>query len=211
MRSIIFIFTLTLFSLSLNAQVKFGIKAGISTIDISPNQLVLKDQNNLDDIGLSISNADYGFHFGVLTQITIKKFFIQPEVLFNSNSFDYQLEDFGNNGLVNTVRSESYQNLDIPVMLGFKAGPFRLNGGPVGHVFLNSKSELTDIEGYEQVFDTMTFGWQAGLGIDIWKLMIDVRYEGNFNKFGDHIEYNDTAYNFDDNPGRFLISAGIKF
>jgi len=213
MRALIIVLALTLFSLSASAQVKFGVKAGISTIDLAPNQLVLKDQNNLDDLGLTLSNVNYGFHFGIFTQIKMKKFFIQPEVLFNTNAYDFQLDDLssGTSGVLETVKSESYQHLDIPILIGVAAGPFRLNAGPVGHLFINSTSELTDIEGYKQSFEKMTYGWQAGVGVDIWKVAIDVRYEGNFNKFGNHITYNDTAYNFDDNPGRFLISAGIKF
>jgi len=96
-------------------------------------------------------------------------------------------------------------------MMGFKFGPLRLQGGPVGHVFLNSTSELFDIEGYDQKFDEMTFGYQAGVGLDIWKLVLDVKYEGNFNKTGDHIVFAGQQFNFDQTPGRLLVSVGFAF
>ena len=103
------------------------------------------------------------------------------------------------------------QNLDIPVMLGLKLGAFRIQGGPVAHMFLNSKSELDDIEGFDLNFDEWTYGYQAGLGLDLGKLMIDVKYEGNFNKLGDQISFDGRDYNFDDRPGKLVASLGITF
>lgn len=96
-------------------------------------------------------------------------------------------------------------------MMGLKYGPLRLQGGPVGHLFLNSKSDLFDLEGYDQRFDEMTYGWQAGIGLDIGKVILDFKYEGNFNNFGDHIVFGNNSYQFDDSPGRFIASLGIAF
>jgi len=158
-----------------------------------------------------VNNSDYGTHFGFFAQLKIRKFFIQPEVLFNSNSVNYTVTDFRNPSVVDIVKNEKYQNLDIPLMMGFKFGPLRLQGGPVGHVFLNSTSELFDVQGYDQKFDEMTFGYQAGVGLDIWKLVLDVKYEGNFNKQGDHIVFGEQQYNFDQTPARLLVSVGFAF
>ena len=136
------------------------------------------------------------------------KFFIQPEVIFNSNSVDFRKEDLNN---FSEILTEKYQYLDIPFMMGFKFGPLRLQGGPVGHVFLNSKSDLFRINGYSQTFENMTYGWQAGLGLDIWKFVLDFKYEGAFNNFGDHMRIGNQQLEFDDNPGRMVVSLGIAF
>ncbi len=194
-----------------NAQFKIGVKTGLSTQDIAPGELVVTRDNGLKDLGLSVANANYGVHFGLFMQAQINNFFIQPEVLFNSNSTDFSVKDFGDGGAIDFVRREKYQYLDIPVMMGAKFGPLRLQGGPVAHVFLNSKSELFDIDGYKQDFDKTTFGWQAGIGLDIWKFIVDVKYEGRFKNFGDHIVFNDNEYSFDHKPGRFIASIGYAF
>ena len=41
--------------------------------------------------------------------------------------------------------------------------------------------------------------------------MIDLRYEGNFSKFGDHITFFGDEYKFDQSAARFLISLGFMF
>ena len=136
--------------------------------------------------------------------------YVQPEFIFNSNRIEYRLEDL-ESGAIDAVFAEDYKYLDIPVMVGLKSGILRINAGPVAHVFLNSSSELWDIDGYEQKFDEMTWGWQAGLGLDLWMLTLDFRYEGNFNNAGDHFRLFGEKFQFDESPSRWIGSIGIRF
>lgn len=198
-------------TVSSQAQVKFGLKAGMSTIDIEPNQINIFNSSTNQNLGLSLSEAKFGFHFGMFTTIKMGGFFIQPEVLLNSSRVEYRVDDLSFGEVTSGFFNESYTTLDIPVMVGFKLGPLRLNGGPVGHVHLNSTSDLLDLDGYSQKFDGTTYGWQAGMGLDIGKIRIDARYEGNFNKYGDHISFAGNDFSFDDRPGRFLASIGFVF
>ena len=62
---------------------------------------------------------------------------------------------------------------------------------------------------YAQKFDDITFGWQAGIGLDLLNIMLDIRYEGNFYTFGDHIVFGDQSYAFDNSPARLLGSLAI--
>lgn len=190
------------------AQVKFGVRAGISTADISPSELNITRQGQFQDFKLAVKEANYGTHFGLFTQIQMGKFFIQPEVIFNSNSVDFQASELDN---VNQIFREKYQYLDIPFMMGLKYGPLRLQGGPVGHLFVNSKSDLFRIDEYDQNFDDFTIGWQAGIGLDIWKFVLDFKYEGRFNNFGDHIEFAGQQFEFDEKPGRMVLTLGYAF
>ena len=159
------------FSLQMaNAQFKIGVRGGLSTMDISANELIIKDKNDIKQLGIAVTDANYGMHLGLFMQAQLGKFFIQPEVLFNSNSVEYALNDFTEANFISTLKKESFQNLDLPIMVGAKFGPLRLQGGPVGHVHLNSKSELFDIEGYSQKFEDMTWGYQAGIGLDLMEI-----------------------------------------
>ncbi len=194
-----------------NAQFKFGVRGGLSTMDISANELIIKDKNDIKQLGISAQDAGYGVHMGFFAQARLGKFFIQPEVLFNSNSVEYNLNDFSDGNMISTLKKESFQNLDLPIMMGAKFGPLRLQAGPVGHVFIDNKSQLFDIEGYSQKFETMTWGYQAGIGLDLWKFIIDLKYEGSFNDFGDHMVFDGKSYSFDESRGRFVASLGIAF
>ena len=212
MKRILFSLAVFLIGLTtLKAQFAAGVKLGMSSTDIQASDLNIFDQNGIQELSMSIENANYGFLIGGFMRIPIKKFFIQPEVLFNSNSVDYRVTDFRQQGFVDTILREKYQYLDVPLMLGFKFGPLRLNGGPVSHIFLGSNTQLNSIQDYGQMFKNAEYGWQAGLGLDIWKIAVDLRYEGNFNKFGDHITIGGEQFSFDDSPARFVATIGYTF
>lgn len=193
----------------LSAQVRLGIKGGLSTTDVPASQLLILDQSDAERFVLSVADAKYGLHLGLFIQAQAGHFFIQPEFLFNTVSMDYAVDDLHDLSPAQ-VRDEMYRNLDFPVILGLKFGPVRIGGGPVGHLFLDSTSDL-DYEGYDPEFDKLTFGWQAGLGLDIWKLHLDARYEGNFDEFGTHFVFYDRPYSFSESPSRLIVSAGISF
>ena len=210
MKKLTLILLLCCITVFAHAQFKLGIKAGVSTTSLSPSDLNILSQNGVDDFKLALENAKFGVHAGLVFRGQIGKFLIQPEVVFNSNSVDFELTDINNPGSTE-IRNEKYQYVDIPFLLGVKFGPLRLMTGPEAHIFINSSSELIDFENYDQNFKDLTLAWLGGIGLDIWNLMIDVRYEGNFSKFGDHIIFNGQAYEFDTAASRIIFSLGLTF
>lgn len=84
-----------------------------------------------------------------------------------------------------------------------------MQAGPVGHIPLKYISELTHLEGFSSDFSPIEYGYQVGIGIDFFNLMLDLRYEGNFSKFGDYIRFNDKSYRFSDMPTRLLLSVAV--
>ncbi len=203
-------FIIVMVSMGLWAQDGFfhvGVKGGICKYDYGTRILKISDLKTLD---LNIVDEKVGFLGGLVIQMRFNKFIIQPEVLFNTNKVNYVIRN-QNFSLADSLLSESYNNLDIPLMLGFKSNILRLNAGPVAHIHLSSTSDLFDISGYEQQFNKFEYGWQAGIGIDFWKIMIDLRYEGNFSKFGDHISIDGKKYSFSERPARLIGTIGLLF
>ena len=208
-RIIVLAVCFTLVQLSLQAQtVKFGVKIGISTPDIKP-----ADVNPLmsDSILLKVADAGYGFHVGGWVRLRAANFLFQPEVLFNSSKVTYSAKALKGTAITDTLKKETFNNLDFPLLLGIKLSGLRLMGGPVGHLHLSSTSELTEIKSYSEKFNSLTWGYQAGIGADFGKIAIDIRYEGNFNKYGDHINISGKPYNFDKKSSRFLVAMAIAF
>jgi len=197
-------------SFAATSQVKFGVKAGLSSTDFNPKDLVVLNNNDVEQLRLSVDEANYGFHLGLFTQIKVKKFVIQPEVVFNSNQIKFKIEDLDGN-VGSTILDSRYNFVDVPVMVAYKLGPLRIQAGPVGHFYVNSVSDLKDLDGYREKFDTAAWGVQYGFGLDIWRTVLDVKWERNFQNFGDHVVFNDVEYNFDDTQKRFIVSLGFKF
>lgn len=205
--TILLIFCQLNFIFAQNNGIKFGIKLGINSLSLEPDALIVANQGEVDELRLRIKDGNYGFHFGLQFPVTLNNFMVQPEVIFNSNSVDYEYTELN----VTTAIKDRYDYLDIPLLFGYKLGFLRFMAGPVGHIFLNSKSELFEISGYKEKFDNLTLGYQAGLGITVSKFTLDIRYEGNFQKFGSHITINDQPFQFDTRPQRLLISLGMLF
>lgn len=190
------------------SQLRIGVKGGISTTDLNAQDINVLERGALDDLSIALEEAQYGIHGGLVIRAQFDKFLIQPEIIFNSNTVEYEITE----GVqAAEILEEKFQYLDIPFLLGFKFGPLRLMGGPEGRVFINNASDLTRFEDYDETFDDLEFSWLAGIGLDIWNLMIDVRYEGSFNEFGDHIRFGDQQFSFSDEPNRWIFSLGLLF
>lgn len=210
MRPILYIAILTLLSFAnASAQIEFGVKAGLSSYDLAKESIIIIDGNK--KINWNVADAGYGHHFGIYTRLSAIGLYIEPALLFNSNNVSYDITTYSESGVFSTIKNEKYNTMDIPVLAGFKLGVLRFQGGVVGHLFINSISDAVDIKGYNQRFKTATYGWQAGTGLDIWKLRLDLLFEGNFDNFGDHISIGGHDYAFAETPSRLMLTLGYKF
>lgn len=188
---------------------KYGIRGGVNT-PLKPADFdEIRLKNGIDSFKLKLNDANYGFHFGIWARLKISGFYIQPEVSFNSSKVEYKFTKI--NTTLDSVRNETFRNLDIPLMVGTKLGSFRINAGPVAHIRISGTSDLTNTAGYAEKFKSSTWGYQAGIGFDAGKVGIDLRYEGNFDNFGNHLTFGGKTYEFSKTPSRFIASAAIAF
>ncbi len=204
MKNLIFAICCLFFANTAQAQFfSLGLKGGLNTQINHPKDITVGGGDSTFNFG--VDGRKFGTQFGAYMRFG-NKFFFQPEVLFNSNKTDYTI---GGSSVGDVIKNEKYRFLDFPLLIGAKLGPVRLQAGPVGHYFLNSKSELTDFSGYEARFKQMTWGWQGGLNVGFKRISLDFRYEGNFSKQGDHITFFGDKYNFNSTPSRFIV--GVNF
>ena len=203
---------LLFFSSSLVAQVKWGPRIGISTSDLSAKDITITRPGGFQDLALGIKEAKYGVQVGAFAQFRLLKlFYLQPEVLFNSNRIDFSVNNFSElDGLGEVVR-EKYQYLDIPLIAGIKLGPIRGGIGPVAKVFLNSTSGLADFQGIEEDFRQMELGYQAQVGLDLGRIILDLKFDRSLNEFGDFLIVNGEPFDFGEYENRMVFSLGYSF
>jgi hypothetical protein len=207
---ILFSFLLIITYVSAFSQIEFGLRVGLNSAEYAAEGISIINLDQ-EEFNLFAQEANYGVHFGLYSRISLLGIFIEPAAIFNSSSVTYRVEEFDEGGLITLFKNERFNSLDIPVMAGFKFLLFRVYGGPVAHLHINSSSEVFDIPGYEQRFKEATYGWQAGIGLDIFNVRLDLNYEGNLSKFGDHITFDGQPYSFSDSPSRLIASVGVKF
>jgi len=209
MRKSLILFALLGFIASASAQIEFGLKGGLSSLDLISEGIDVNTGSS--KVKIDFRDAAYGHHFGLYTRIKFLGMYVEPAALFNSNQVNYSLTDYSEGDVLTKLFSEKYYNLDIPLMAGIKAGIFRLYGGPVAHIHLSSTSDLTRFGSYGQKFKDATYGYQAGFGFDIWKLRLELAYEGNLTAFGDHFTIDGQQYSFGQSASRLLGTVGYKF
>lgn len=184
------------------AQFSWGLKAGAASNNFNLENTISSAQQTIE----AAEQAAWGFHGGVFVRLSMLGIMVQPEVLFSMAENNMLVTDGG----IEEIRSQKFNKLDVPVLLGVKLGPVRLMAGPAASVMLNSASDLVD--NAENLYKAATFGYQAGLGVDIMKkITLDVRYEGGLNNFGDEITIGSETFTLDGRSNAILISAGIMF
>jgi opacity protein-like surface antigen len=196
------------------SQIKFGLKAGVSTTSLSmPSMSTITSGSTTYTVN-GLTSAKYGFHGGAFVRLTLFGVYVQPELLFSTRTNEYTVSNITNQASpVSYVAKQSFNKLDIPVMVGLKLGPIRLNAGPAASLLINSPKDLITNPDYKNNYNRLTFGYQAGLGFDLLGLLtFDVRYEGSLKKYQNQIQnLTGTKYNLDDRPNAFLFSVGLMF
>lgn len=212
-RIMLILMTLTVFQQTASAQIfSWGVRLGAASTDIDATpQMIYEGNANIDSLRMTVSDANYGIHGGLYARIKLGPLYVQPEVLFNSESYDYTVEDLNQNGL-SEVLSDQFNSLDIPIMVGIKTGPIRFQGGPIGSVLVSNDNQLETLsETYERRLSNLTWGYQAGLGVDIGSVNVDLKYEGGLSTLGDSYEIYGNTYNFDSRENRWVLTVGLKF
>jgi len=205
MKNLLIILTALLIAIPGNSQVKLGLKAGVSTNTV-PTYDISTGTNTIE----ALEDASYGIHGGLFLRLSLVGIYIQPEVLFSSTKYEYNVTTASN---PEEVLSQKFNKLDIPIMLGFKLGPIRINAGPSASILINSPEALIDSPDFEEMYKNATFGYQAGVGVDLLKkLTLDLRYEGSLSKkFGDAVNIGNQTFNLDNRRSALHLSLGLIF
>jgi hypothetical protein len=188
MKRFLFLAAFLLALTTVSAQFNFGIKAGYnSSLNFENITAIQSGDYNLDDVKSELGG---GFHAGVFARVFIKKFYIQPELLYNLQKKDYQitLQDLSDN-TVSVDKFVTFNTIDVPLLLGYKildlkianlrafAGPkFRLNAGSqISFKNLTEGANL-DTKELEGEFKNSQVGLEAGAGIDVLMFALDFRF-----------------------------------
>ena len=164
------------------AQVRLGLRGGasISARDVRVETFSYAAR----DYRLSVDDVRVGVHAGAFLQARLGKVVLQPELLFHATSTDYRLEELLTTETLSSIRRERISTVELPFLIGYRWGALRLQAGPVGRTSVAQSSELSGIADYAYDARDVEFGYQAGLGLDIWRFLLDVKYDGAFAEAG---------------------------
>ncbi len=178
----------------------FGIKAGLN---YNKNGDLI---GSVGDSGQDIiegAEGKTGYHVGFWGKLDFPKIYLRPELVYTKTKSSYDVDG----------DSQDYDvsKLDLPVLLGFKiVGPLHLFAGPAFQYTLKNDLESVEIEDVENDF---TVGLNAGVGVNLGKVGLDVRYERGFseneaNFIGNNIT--DVSGRVDSRPSQVIFSLSLK-
>ena len=149
------------FSTSLFAQSGsgFGIKAGLNYGG---------NGDYFESVTTNFENPDQnvGYHIGVFGKLGNKLYF-RPEIVYTKTKSDYDKGDL------------DVQKIDVPLLVGLKVlGPVNVFAGPSFQYILDTDfgdATLNDID------NDFSVGLNFGIGLNLNRLGIDLRYERGFS------------------------------
>ena len=175
----------------------FGVKGGMNLSQLSMGNflttrydgngnpyLAYNGQEVRDNIQESLDSRT-GFVGGVYARFG-KHLFIQPEVLVSTKGGTFDIIRDDNDIPVKQQVDVRFSNIDVPILIGLKGGPFRLNAGPMASFRIGDNQKLRDAfrqytsGGVNDALSQAVYGYQLGAGLDILGISIDVRREGTF-------------------------------
>jgi hypothetical protein len=137
--------------------------------------------------------------------------------LFSAGIISWEVKEMNSSGLKTIAEMISSANgkvkfttLDLPLLLGTKIGPNKLNlrfmAGPVVSFIIDENT--TFATAYQGVSDfgnykKQTLGLQAGTGVDLGNLTLDLRYEAGLSNVSQSEKYSQKQ-------NLFHLSLGIK-
>ena len=175
MKKTITLITITLFITSISAYAQWfsiGIKGGYSSI--------LERNQGFENTFNIKSNLQNGFHLGLYIRMG-RTWYIQPEALFNYHNYNSTLSY--NNSNINNNKKYQTNTIDVPILLGshiINTNMFKIRAmiGPRFNFNIGSTvaEEFNDIESLTETIRNTRLGLDCGIGFDIWRIMLDVRY-----------------------------------
>ena len=140
-------------------------------------------------------DRNVGYHFGVFGKLGGKIFF-KPELVYTNTKSDYDSESF------------NMQKIDAPLLVGFRfLKLLNVFGGPSLQYILESDFDGISIDSIENDF---TVGINFGVGVTIYKVGIDLRYEIGLSKnVAEFIGEDGLESRIDTRPNQLILSVSL--
>ncbi|MFV0184319.1 PorT family protein [Empedobacter falsenii] len=179
-------------------NINFGIKGG--AVFNTDKGKVWQDAGN---IFKRDGKAATGFQAGALARVSLAGIYIQPELLYTQFKNEYNVE--GRNLDVTKKR------MDIPVNVGKRfLGIAHVQAGPVFSYYFDDKLSVKEFTTAKQ--DEFNVGMQIGAGVEVSKLLFDLRYEFGLGKVGSEIvNGNNREFNTENRPQMLNLTVAYLF
>lgn len=187
-------------------NIDFGIKGG--AVFNTDKGKVWQDAGN---IFKRDGKASAGFQAGALARVSLAGIYIQPELLYTQFKNEYNVLDKNDKNDKPQDIGITKKRLDIPVNVGKRfLGIGHVQAGPVFSYYFDDKLSVKDFTTAKQ--DEFNVGMQIGAGVEVSKLLFDLRYEFGLGKVGsDILNGSNGQYRTENRPQMLNLSVAYLF
>lgn len=219
MKKIILLSSLLLSNALVFSQLNFGLKTGIGS-NFGTNNIKNSKPGDyyLNTYASSMSNV---LNSGVFARIGIHKYYIQPELLYQSGQVNYTMEFLDiRSQTVKFNKSANISTLDMPLLVGYKiketkttnfrvfAGPkLRFNTGSILSTTYFHTLGTTTSNDLQADITPVKIGLETGIGFEYLMFCIDISY--NFIKDINLTKLSSKTID-KTQANAFIISLGLK-
>ncbi|MCS7017594.1 MAG: outer membrane beta-barrel protein [Cytophagales bacterium] len=150
-------------------------------------------------------DARVSFHGGGFVQAKVAGIILRPELYFTSIGSQAIFESQNAQQVQTQIKNYNINRIDLPILVGFGfAKLLRINAGPVLSATAGNNTTVN------QKLNSATVGLQAGVGLDIGKLGIDVRYEGSFSNISNELNLGNFSFPADQRIRQYMVSLSYR-
>ncbi|MBP7261285.1 MAG: PorT family protein [Bacteroidia bacterium] len=147
------------------AGAAFGLKGGLNLNKLDPKTTGITSDMRVGPVG------------GLWVRAKVLGFFVQAEALYSTKGGKTTVPATPFTPAIESKLNNAY--LDVPVLLGKSFfSVVRINAGPSFQYLLSAKNGSVDVK---NGYNSFVVGYQAGVGVDIKKIGVDLRYDGNIS------------------------------
>lgn len=199
MKKLIFFCTVMMAGFMANAQLSYGVKAGLNVANLS------------NSVG---GKALVGYHGGGLVNYAVsEKFALQAELLYSGQGCRYKVADFG---FVSLNQNVNLDYINIPILAQYYFAPsFYVEAGPQIGFLASAKDDAYEKEdndgrSYKENLKSTDFSAGVGLGYIFTKINLGIgaRYTFGFSNINKKFDDEETIKNHNN---VFQIGAFYRF
>ena len=199
MRKLLLTTVLLLGIVSAQAQIDFGLRAGMNFTDM-----------NLKDFGqssfyndLANGGRDFGYHAGIYTKLNLILIKFQPELLYTRINGSMEGTTAGGQ---KTTTDLGINRFDIPLLAIFGLGPVRFGLGPVYSYQFEAIGDVFEDDG----INTSAWNGQLVAGLELGKIQLDLRYEFGLSSSVDYLSIANEAVDAVSRPDQIIVALGYE-
>lgn len=160
---------------------------------------------------IQLSNALPQYSAGFWVQKRFGWLYSEVNALYTYYGMAFDVTTYKEDGRPPKRMIERFGYIDLQAMGGLFSNNFRLGVGPVMHILTNQKSQLLNLENYNQKLRNVSYGFSFAVGYDLGRFSIDLKFDKAFRTIGDHIYYRYSKSQFFETPDGLTLAIAYSF